>query len=88
LDYNIEGAVKVNGKKHWLWTWQSDRATYIAASTNRGTATINKHVANVSKEGTLVHDFFSNTSRQASNVLLPSGTRNHILGEALQNNLV
>jgi transposase len=53
-----ETGMKINGKKHWFWTWQSDRATYIAASTNRGTATINKHVAHVSKDVTLVHDFW------------------------------
>lgn len=53
-----ETGMKINGKRHWFWTWQSNRATYIAASTNRGTATINKHVADVSKEVTLVHDFW------------------------------
>lgn len=53
-----ETGMKINGKKHWFWTWQNNRATYIAASTNRGTATINKHVADISKEVTLVHDFW------------------------------
>ncbi len=51
-----ETGMKVNGKKHWFWTWQNNRATYIAASTNRGIETINKHVADISKEATLVHD--------------------------------
>ncbi len=51
-----ETGMKVNGMKHWFWTWQNNRATYIAASTNRGTETINKHVADISKEVTLVHD--------------------------------
>lgn len=53
-----ETGMKINGKKHWFWTWQNNRATYIAASTNRGTATINKHVADISKQVTLVHDFW------------------------------
>ncbi len=53
-----ETGMKVNGKKHWFWTWQNNHATYIAASANRGTATINKHVADISKDVTLVHDFW------------------------------
>lgn len=51
-----ETGMKVNGKKHWFWTWQNNRATFIAASNNRGTATINKYVANISNDATLVHD--------------------------------
>lgn len=51
-----ETGMKVNGKKHWFWTWQNNYATYIAASTNRGTATINKHVSDISNDATLVHD--------------------------------
>lgn len=51
-----ETGMKVNGKKHWFWTWQNNRATFIAASANRGTATIDKHVANISNDATLIHD--------------------------------
>lgn len=51
-----ETGMKVNGMKHWFWTWQNNHATYIAASTNRGSATINKHVSDISKEATIVHD--------------------------------
>ena len=53
-----ETGMKVNGKNHWFWTWQNSSATYIAAATNRGTATINKHATGISKEATLVHDFW------------------------------
>lgn len=53
-----ETGMKVNGKKHWFWTWQNNHATYIAASNNRGTATINKHVPDISNDVTLVHDFW------------------------------
>lgn len=51
-----ETGVKINGKKHWFWTWQNSRATYIAASDNRGTTTINAKMAEISKEAVLVHD--------------------------------
>lgn len=51
-----ETGVKINGKKHWFWTWQNNRATYIAASDNRGTTTINEKMTGISKEAVLVHD--------------------------------
>jgi len=51
-----ETGVKINGKKHWFWTWQNDRATYIAASDNRGTNTINENMSGISRKAVLVHD--------------------------------
>ena len=51
-----ETGIKINGEKHWFWTWQTKRATYIAASTNRGTTTINENVSGISREAVLVHD--------------------------------
>jgi transposase len=51
-----ETGVKINGKKHWLWTWQNKRATFIATSTNRGTTTIDENVSGISREAVLVHD--------------------------------
>jgi len=51
-----ETGMKVNGKNHWFWTWQSKWATYIAASPNRGTATITEHVSGISEDAVLVHD--------------------------------
>jgi len=51
-----ETGVKINGKRHWFWTWQNNRATFIAASTNRGTSTINESVSGISPEAVLVHD--------------------------------
>lgn len=35
-----ETGCKVNGVKHWAWTWQSDNNTYILTSKNRGIQTI------------------------------------------------
>ncbi len=51
-----ETGVKIGGKKHWFWTWQNDRATYIVPSDNRGTNTINRNMNGISREAVLVHD--------------------------------
>jgi transposase len=51
-----ETGVKINGKNHWFWTWQNNRATFIAASTNRGTTTIIENMSGISGEAVLVHD--------------------------------
>jgi transposase len=51
-----ETGVKINGVKHWLWTWQNNRATFIVPSTNRGTTTINESMSGISGEAVLVHD--------------------------------
>jgi transposase len=51
-----ETGMKINGKKHWFWTWQNNRATFIAASENRGTTTINENMSGISKDAVLVHD--------------------------------
>jgi transposase len=51
-----ETGVKINGKKHWFWTWQNERATFITTSTNRGATTINENVSGISHESVLVHD--------------------------------
>ncbi len=51
-----ETGIKINGKRHWFWTWQNNRATFIAASTNRGTTTINENVSGISQDAVLVHD--------------------------------
>jgi transposase len=51
-----ETGVKINGKNHWFWTWQNNRATFIAASSNRGTTTIIENMSGISGEAVLVHD--------------------------------
>ena len=35
-----ETGVKVNGEKHWIWTWQSETHTFIVHSPRRGYQTI------------------------------------------------
>jgi transposase len=51
-----ETGAKVNGKKGWFWTFQSQVATYITFSNNRGTATIDKNFPNGFTNSILVHD--------------------------------
>jgi transposase len=51
-----ETGMKVDGKKHWFWTWQSKVATFIAASSNRGTRTIEENTEGISDNTVLVHD--------------------------------
>jgi transposase len=51
-----ETGVKINGKNHWFWTWQNNRSTFIAPSTNRGTTTIIENMSGISGEVVLVHD--------------------------------
>ncbi len=51
-----ETGAKINGKKHWVWTWQNDKLTYIAPSENRGFATIESNFENGFENAVLIHD--------------------------------
>ena len=51
-----ETGAKVNGKKGWFWTFQSQVVTYITFSNNRGTATIDGNFPNGFINSILVHD--------------------------------
>lgn len=37
-----ETGVKVNGEKHWAWTWQNQEATFITITDNRGQKSIDQ----------------------------------------------
>lgn len=51
-----ETGAKVNGDKHWFWTWQTPHLTYIAHSANRGRAVIDAHFPEGFPDATLVRD--------------------------------
>jgi len=51
-----ETGAKVNGKKHWYWTWQSEHLTYIHHSLNRGIKTIQDVFENGLPQSILQHD--------------------------------
>ena len=51
-----ETGVKINGKKHWYWTWQNKKFTFIAVSENRGFETIRENFSHGFPKSILVHD--------------------------------
>jgi len=51
-----ETGAKVNGKKHWSWTWQNKELTFIIQSPSRGYKTIAKTFPNGLPHAVLVHD--------------------------------
>jgi transposase len=51
-----ETGIKVNGNKHWFWTWQTSNLTFVAHSNNRGSETINREFPQGFPQSTLVHD--------------------------------
>lgn len=51
-----ETGVKVNGEKHWIWTWQSESYTFIAHSSNRGYQTILDNFPSGLPDSYLGHD--------------------------------
>jgi transposase len=51
-----ETGTRIGKKKGWFWTWQNEKLTFIAASMNRGTQTINQHFEKGFAKSVLVHD--------------------------------
>jgi transposase len=51
-----ETGAKVNGKKWWIWVWQSIQNTFIVASDNRGFKTIEAFFAQGFPNATLISD--------------------------------
>lgn len=51
-----ETGVKVNGKKHWIWVWQSALITFIAVSASRGSSIIDRFFPNGFPSATLCSD--------------------------------
>lgn len=51
-----ETGMKVDGNKHWAWTWQNKEATFIAITNNRGQKSIDQTFKNGFEKSVLVHD--------------------------------
>ena len=51
-----ETGVKVDGDKHWAWTWQNQEATFITITDNRGQRSITETFKDGFKKSVLVHD--------------------------------
>lgn len=51
-----ETGTRIGKEKGWFLTWQNEKLTFITASMNRGTQTINKHFWDGFPKAVLVHD--------------------------------
>ena len=51
-----ESGVNVNGKNHWLWTFQSELASYLAVDKSRAGAVVTEHFPDGFADSTLVSD--------------------------------
>lgn len=51
-----ETGVKINEKKHWIWTWQNDQYTYIHQSSSREYAAVEEVFAQGLPKAILNHD--------------------------------
>lgn len=51
-----ETGMKVDGDKHWAWTWQNDEATFITITDNRAQRSISETFENGFENSVLVHD--------------------------------
>lgn len=51
-----ETGVKINGRQHWIWTFQTDALTYMAVDKGRGKAVIDKHFPEGLPDSILVTD--------------------------------
>ncbi len=54
-----ETGVKVNGEKHWAWTWQNQEATFITITDNRGQKSMTETFKEGFQKSVLVHDCWS-----------------------------
>ena len=57
-----ETSCKINGDKHWYWTFQNDTGTFIVMDKSRGSKIIKQHFKNGFKNATVVHDNYSGYS--------------------------
>lgn len=51
-----ETGAKVNGNKHWVWTYQTEQHTLLAMSDSRGLKAINEHFPDGFGKAILCHD--------------------------------
>lgn len=85
-----ETGVKINGDKHWFWTWQTPKLTFITHSKNRKAETVKTHFSEGFPNSTLVHDGWKpqlNTPAKNHQSCLPHLQRHLVyLNELYSNN--
>jgi len=57
-----ETSCKINGDKHWYWTFQNDIGTFIVMDKSRGSKVIKQYFENGFQNATVVHDNYSGYS--------------------------
>lgn len=84
-----ETGVKVNGGKHWAWTWQNEEATFITITDNRGQKSIDQTFKDGFKNSVLVHDCWAshfNTDAKTHQICIAHLLRDlNYLNELYQN---
>lgn len=68
-----ETGFRVNGKLHWVWTWQSSEATYLSVSQNRGQQAVEENFPDGFETSLLVHDRLAaqvNTNAQGHQICI------------------
>ncbi len=76
-----ESGAKVNGKNHWMWTFQAEMASYLAIDKSRGGKVVDKHFSNGFPQATLVSDrlaLYFNVVAQDHQICLAHLLRNTI----------
>jgi len=73
-----ETSVKVNGKKHWIWVWQTDMSTYLTALKSRGMNAIDSVFPEGFEKGIL------NTDRWAAQLKTKAGGHQLCLAHLLR----
>ena len=58
-----ETTCKINGDKHWYWTFQNDTQTFIVMNKSRGAKVITDNFPNGFVNATVVHDNYSGYSK-------------------------
>ena len=56
-----ETGCRVNGRKGWMWTWQTNKLTYLRYSDNRGQRTISTVFPNGLPKSIMVHDCYTSS---------------------------
>jgi transposase len=82
-----ETGMNVNGKQHWLWTWQNEKITWIAAAKSRGFKVVEDLFPNGLQQSIMVSDRLAAQLKQ--NVAGRQVCLAHLLREikgAVQNN--
>ena len=78
-----ESGTKVDGKNHWMWTFQTDMASYLAIDKSHAGKVVNDHFPDGFPDSTLVSDrlaLYFNVVARDHQICLAHLLRNTIIG--------